>query len=378
MEDSRPHRHPVSVDLDGMTAGRHTNSHTSDYEERLPQKDRATPTEDRESAEETQSTQRLSTLSAVIPQSTARPSTLRATFSSSASSFVLPASSLRAAIPTPEPSTSTSVNAILPSRSSTTTTTVLRTIIASPSRDPVPTAEEDTIPAAPSKSTAILASPSSDPTPAEENTTPVAPDGTTSAASALLVETTDAPMTPIAKAGMGVGLTFSVLSIASIAGFFLWRRRRHHHQNQHSASDTDNESNHSAAAQPNEPSNNILAKFFHPKKYTDNKHDAEWSVESAQKVEFVKDMHAQSVRTASRGDSRGGLDGGQPGAGREVMNESGMLPRRKLSMPNMALGSHPITPDVSAFPAPPTFAAGLQAGERSGKEEKRSNWPLME
>lgn len=275
-----------------------------------------------------------SALSAAIAmtESLALPSVLPVAMPSLASSFVYPASTLRAAIPTPEPYTSNFIDEIAPSISATATT---------------------------STSITVLVVPTPDLTPAEENNTPAAASEPTST-------TSDTTMGPMAVAGVGVGLTFGVLSVAGVAGFFLYRRRQNQRHD-----DANNDPD-------NSEESNILRKLFGRKKYNDNKGDPEWSIESAEKVAISQNMRAQSVRTTSRTDSRGS-DGSKSGTGSDVssVKRSVMPQRKKLEMPNTALGSHPITPDISSFPLPPTsLAADVKASESTAQEEKKANWPL--
>lgn len=313
-----------------------------------PQGDRAASAdEDAEReipATEAQITQAPSTLRAAIPESTAPPSTLRAAIPtpeavpSQGSSFILPASSLRAAIPSANTLSSNPTNIVLSSRSATATVTVSTTVLVAPTPDPATTIGDENPDEAPSES-------------------PVAD----SESVVLASETT---MSPSARAGVGVGITFGVLSIAGMAGLYLWRR--HRNQQGHDDKTTSEQCN-------------ILGKFFGLKKYKDNKQDPEWSIESAEKVPIVKNMRAQSVSTVSRSDSRSS-DTPRPGTGSVGTNTSVVPPRRNVGLSNTALRSHPITPDASAFPIPPSFTVNTKMSENvpKEKEQKSGNWPLPE
>jgi hypothetical protein len=209
-------------------------------------------------------------------------------------------------------------------------------------------------------STTVLVTPSAE---AVADEAPLAA-ATESASSEDLLATDDTSMSASAMAGVGVGITFGVLSIAGIAGFYLWRRYRSHQGNDDTTT---------AAEQCN-----ILGKFFGMKKYKDNKQDPEWSIESAEKVPIVKNMRAQSISTVSRSNSQGS-DGQRPGtrAGPGPgVNSTVVPPRRNVGMQNTALKSHPVTPDASAFPVPPSFPGGAKMGDEAAREEKPSNWPL--
>ncbi|KAF2189175.1 hypothetical protein K469DRAFT_701764 [Zopfia rhizophila CBS 207.26] len=142
-------------------------------------------------------------------------------------------------------------------------------------------------------------------------------------------------MSTSAKAGMGVGITFGILSVASISGFYLYRRRR----NQRYGRDN----------------TGGLGGFFILNRKT-AKSDDEWQIRSAEKVEIVRGASAKSVRTGSRSDSRGSGDGGKR-VGLEVLKVGMRVPDRR---PNPALTSNP----------PSTSSSNMS------KEEKTTSWPL--
>lgn len=163
------------------------------------------------------------------------------------------------------------------------------------------------------------------------------------------------------QAGMGVGITFGILSVAGVTGVYLWRRRR----NQRLARDTYSRSGGGG-----------LGGFFKLRSRTDSKNDPEWSIESASKVEIMHGGSAKSVRTGSRSDSRGSLSPIGVSAplpekvGLEVLKVGMKVPDRK---PNPALTSNPpVSP--SAFPSPPSSRGSPDGGAR--KEGKTSSWPL--
>ncbi|CAO2657990.1 Nn.00g072500.m01.CDS01 [Neocucurbitaria sp. VM-36] len=396
LEGFRQQGRPPPVDFDGRFGNRFPNGPLREGGRRRPPDDRIPSTDDEEPVEDAQPTQYTSTLRAAIPGSTTPPgtsSTLPAAIPSPYDSSVLPASTLRAAIPspeselpgstlraaipslesglppstlsaaipTPEPTTSSLVDTIISSSSALPTSTVLTTTLLLPSSDVVP-AEETTAPVTSSKPGASVGLPTPDPALAEENNTPARPSESSSAESTPLIPTAETAMSSASMAGMGVGVTFGVLSIAGAVGFFLWRRR----QNQRSDNTSDNSEE-----------SNILGKLLGLKKYKDNKGDPEWSIESAEKVTIGKNMRAESVSTSSRSNSRGS-DGSKPGSGAGRVNPSVVPSRRKLSMPTTALGSHPLTPDISSFPLPPTSSADVKASGSGLGEEKRANWPLSE
>ncbi|KAJ4366198.1 hypothetical protein N0V83_007833 [Neocucurbitaria cava] len=261
-------------------------------------------------AEVAQPVQNSSTLSAAIAETTAPPSSLQPAVTVLDSSSVLPVatlvapdptpeselppSSLVAAIPPPEPTTSSLINAV----AATTTVSSAVAFVPSPTPDiDGGLAEETTAPPTSSEPTAAAVTPT--PTPdaqAEENNTPATPSESPTANPAPLVPTADTAKSSPSMAGVGVGVSLGVLSVAGIAGFFLWRRRHNQRRSSTTPSDDSNSSETS-----------ILGKIFGLKKYKDNRSDPEWSIESAEKVSIAKNMRAQSVSTTtvSRSDSRG-------------------------------------------------------------------------
>ncbi|KAF2661958.1 hypothetical protein K491DRAFT_673487 [Lophiostoma macrostomum CBS 122681] len=191
------------------------------------------------------------------------------------------------------------------------------------------------------------------------------------------------PMSASAKAGMGVGVTFGILSVAGAAGFYLWRRRQNRHY-----------------ARQNSSNGGGLGGFFNLNWKGDKKgKDDEWEIASAEKVEIVR---GASARTLSRSDSRstahptitptppsssgnGGRNVG-PGAGMEVLKVGMKVPDRKLiggDLGQAALRSNPPGPAVglpvspSAFPSPPS-SRGSGVGGTLATEKKTNSWPLPE
>jgi hypothetical protein len=161
----------------------------------------------------------------------------------------------------------------------------------------------------------------------------------------------------MAQLGMGFGITFGVISLAGIAGLYLWRRRRNSPSTNGSDSDSDKADY-----------RNRLAKVFGFKRTRDTKDDAEWSIESAEKVSIVKNMRAQSVNTVSRSNSRSS----------EKSETVGIIPiamrGRNLTV---ALTSHPMTPSYTAYAAqPPEAKVHVPKLNGSENEPKPDSWPL--
>jgi hypothetical protein len=164
-------------------------------------------------------------------------------------------------------------------------------------------------------------------------------------------------MSSMAQLGMGFGITFGVISLAGIAGLYLWRRRRNSPSTNGSDSDSDKADY-----------RNRLAKVFSFKRTRDTKDDAEWSIESAEKVSIVKNMRAQSVNTVSRSNSRSS----------EKSETVGIIPiamrGRNLTV---ALTSHPMTPSYTAYAAqPPEAKVHVPKLNGSENEPKPDSWPL--
>lgn len=188
----------------------------------------------------------------------------------------------------------------LPRVSSTTTITIMRTVIGTVSMSTPQDAQ--------------LA------TNAEVNTAPIG-SSSTAADTAPLVAIADAPIKTVSLPELAFGITFAIISIASIAGFILWRR----YWKQASTKNASSFSPH-----------RTLKKLLKYKKRDHVEPDPEWSIEPAEKVEIVKNLRAQSVSTISRSNSRSSDP--QPPA--EVRN---IYTSRKPTIPNLALGSHPVT-----------------------------------
>jgi hypothetical protein len=223
---------------------------------------------------------------------------------------------------------------------------------------PSPAAESTAVPAEDQAPTATEANPS----PSQDVAPLSTPLGTT--------------MSAAEQAGMGIGITFGILSIAGATGLYLWRRRRNQ-----------------CLERDGLPRNNAtggLGRFFklNSRADTPSNHDPEWSVESsASKVEIMRGGSLRSIRTGTGlhsdtppstfplpGTTRPPLSfsqstAGGGGAGLEVLKVGMRIPDRKH---NLALTSNPpISPSV--FPTPPNS---------SGKDKKSggstSSWPLPE
>jgi hypothetical protein len=107
--------------------------------------------------------------------------------------------------------------------------------------------------------------------------------------------------------------------------------------------------------------------------YKDNKDDAEWSIESAEKVAIVGKVRAQSVLTVSRSNSR------RSNAGNEIVTmESGGRSGSGRTQ-TVALSSHPMTPSYTAFEKADGGVKGsVREGdaEEDGEEREAGSWPL--
>lgn len=300
-----------------------------------------------------------SSLEAATPTTTEAPSQAP---SSIADAFGDPSTSIQPAIPILVPSSS------------------INNIVATSSIDfqqfPLPSSAKSTL----TTSTTIYVTPS--PVPASESPGEAA----STAAEASPTPTLDlAPLSPptsntmsaSAQAGMGVGITFGVLSVAGATGLYLWRRRRNQRFDRSTRS--------------GRRRGGGLGGFFRMRSPFNSKHDAEWSIESAEQVEIVRGASARSVSTGgSRGDSRGSADGkpssaaagaggtGNEKIGLEVLKIGMRVPDRK---PNPALTSNPpVSP--GQFPTPPSSRGSASAGAPAPaegaerKEGKTSSWPL--
>jgi hypothetical protein len=158
-------------------------------------------------------------------------------------------------------------------------------------------------------------------------------------------------MTPMVQVGLGLGITVLIFLLSGIAGLFLWRRRK--------GSRNDNDD----TTKPN--GRKFLARIFNFRRLKNNK-DAEWSIESVEKVSIVGNMRAQSVLTVSRSNSQRS-DGS---------SETGAIPIgiRGRAM-TVALNSHPMTPSYTSFASKGSDAKTLKPGS-VGEELKPSGWPL--
>ncbi|KAF2006731.1 hypothetical protein P154DRAFT_615430 [Amniculicola lignicola CBS 123094] len=167
--------------------------------------------------------------------------------------------------------------------------------------------------------------------------TPSAVAGTTSPSAsptALLNIVSNTPsksaMSPSARAGLGLGVTFGLISVASITGFYLYRR----YMNKHQPSRT------SARIPLWKPKRG----WFNFRKDKSPPKDIEWEIASAEKVEIVR---GASARTMNRSDSkREGGNGGIVGEGNsegpyvEIMRVGLQIPERTRP-PNSGLNMHP-------------------------------------
>jgi hypothetical protein len=138
-----------------------------------------------------------------------------------------------------------------------------------------------------------------------------------------------------------------------MAAFYTWRRR-----------------NNSGHADTFKVDRRIdLKKFFTFGRYKNNKDDAEWSIESVEKVAIVGKVRAQSVVTISRSNSR--RSNGTSDNGTRVVAIHGRAP-------TLALNSHPMTPSYTAFE---TGISGTKSSvpkdvSKHDEEQKSSSWPL--
>jgi hypothetical protein len=160
-------------------------------------------------------------------------------------------------------------------------------------------------------------------------------------------------MPPTVQIGLGVGIALCVLSLAGAAAFYLWQRRRTTNRNK----------------TPRPSHHNVAKEFLNFRRHKDNKDDAEWSIESVEKVAIVGKVRAQSVLTVSRSNSRrsnGTNEGGTISIG------------MRGRAPTMALNSHPMTPSYTAFDIGPSgMKLPLPKNDLKDEEElKSSSWPL--
>ncbi|OAK97571.1 hypothetical protein IQ06DRAFT_350320 [Phaeosphaeriaceae sp. SRC1lsM3a] len=257
------------------------------------------------------------------PASTPTPSILQAVVTTTSSTLVVPPQSTAIAMSTP--STITSVVTSLATLSATSTKTVMTTIMVSPTTSAAPF---------------------------ENNV----PSSTSDASSDAIQSTTPGSMSPTAQIGLGIGLTLFVVVSIAIAGLYFWRRRKDSHPQ---PADSNMES-----VNPGGP-RNFLKQIFNFRRYRDN-NDAEWSIESVEKVSIVKNMRAQSVLTVSRSNSRRSVGSSETGT-----ISIGMRGRAGT----MALNSHPMTPSYTAHATKTTEAKPSVPKSEVG-ESKSNNWPL--
>ncbi|KAH8723197.1 hypothetical protein GQ44DRAFT_828398 [Phaeosphaeriaceae sp. PMI808] len=235
-----------------------------------------------------------------------KPSTLRHAIPSPESTTA--PGSLRAAIPTPTiPTLSlSSLRATIPS-SDPATVTLSNTISALPSTPTLVLTSTITI------STTLLLPPTSPPFPNEESlpsiTNDAAPETAPQESATPVPQSTGTPM------GMGVGIAFSVFTIAGVAGIYLWRRHtnlRKQFKNRAVLNDND-ENKPPPPPPPHTRPSSILSKVLQLRRASkqrvsrDIKTDPEWSIESVEKVSISKNLRAHSVvsRSNSRGSEKG-------------------------------------------------------------------------
>jgi hypothetical protein len=171
----------------------------------------------------------------------------------------------------------------------------------------------------------------------------IQPSATSEAAAEAIQSTTPASTRPAAQVGLGLGIAFLVLSLVAIAGLCIWYRRRNASVN----SDGVN-------GKIVTPFTRLFAfKPFSWERTKGTKDDAEWSIESVEKVSIVRNVRAQSVLTVSRSNSRRSdktSESGSNGHGAPV-----------------ALSSHPMTP---------SYTAVLKRGPRAKDDLDSTGWPL--
>jgi hypothetical protein len=222
------------------------------------------------------------------------------TATSASSQLMRLASTMVPKIASPESNFIVSVDTTLPTHSTTSTITVMTTVLVSPTPPTSPLG--DTLPLA-----------------------------TEDAASKPTTTTAPETMSAMVQVGMGIGITFGAMSLAGVAGLYLWRRRRN-------SRDSNGNNNHSEKADYRDR----LAKVFSFKRHRDTKDDAEWSIESAEKISIVKNMRVQSVNTVSRSNSRGSDHSDHVSTFPIAMRGRNMT---------VALSSHPMTPSYTGFVA---------------------------
>ncbi|KAH7138458.1 hypothetical protein B0J11DRAFT_500678 [Dendryphion nanum] len=181
------------------------------------------------------------------------------------------------------------------------------------------------------------------------------------------------PMNSSTRAGIGIGVTLSIVSIAAIAGIFLYRRRRNR---RHARTDIP-------------PSSRGFGSFggfllLNRDKSSSQPSDQEWIIESAEKVEIVR---GASARTLSRSDSRSRVSAtpnenvGVLKVGMTIMSSEAEAEARRERVGNLynaALTSNPpslpeenrLNPSVSTKPP---LNGGADAGAGG---VKKGSWPL--
>lgn len=288
--------------------------------------------DDKDEPKDDRTTKVLSTLHIVIFNVTAYPSTAGAV--SSPSKFMQPDSTLVTVTLSPQSLQSSFLSLSRSSQSATATVTASGPAPVVPSSDSAAIVEQAPTPAA------------SDPASGDEE---------------VFAVKTENIMNQTMRASVGVGVTLGVVSIAGIAGLYLWRRHRIQRSN-------------NSPVRSNQ--SNIFGKIFNTKNHKHDKKDSEWSIPHAEEADNVQRTRVQSVSTASLNDSRNS-DSQKSDFGDEGTNTF-IPPRRILNLPNTALGSHPITPIISSFPTRPVFPTGTRAKERTVKEDEQVNgsWPL--
>lgn len=161
-------------------------------------------------------------------------------------------------------------------------------------------------------------------------------------------------MSPAAQIGLGIGLTFFLVVSGAIAGLYFWRRRK-------LSQDVQSGDNNNMGSIKPGPLNS-LKQIFNFRRFR-TKDDAEWSIESVEKVSIVKNMRAQSVLTVSRSNSRKSV----------ASNETGTISiGMRGRAATMALNSHPMTPSYTAHA--PEAKPSMPKSEVG--ESKPNSWPL--
>jgi LPXTG-motif cell wall-anchored protein len=164
-------------------------------------------------------------------------------------------------------------------------------------------------------------------------------------------------MDTAAQIGLGIGITFGIILLAGVAGLYLWRRRRNLHDNSMSYVGSDKVKHRTK-----------LPKIHAIKRRGDAQDDAEWSIESAEKVSIVKNMRAQSVNTVSRSNSHTS-EKSNDGCVAPIAMRGGNL--------TAALTSHPMTPSYTGFRTGDGEAkVQLPKLDLEKRELKLLGWPM--